>query len=80
MWRGKGEAGELTTRKLAEMRERLVKMGIRAGMVQMEWGLRNLGSAFCESVSCQDSSRRKSGPEEGSARENRFPCILNLIM
>ena len=43
MWRGKGDVGESTTRRLAEMRERLVKMGIRAGMVQMEWALRNRG-------------------------------------
>lgn len=43
MWRGKGEVGEASTRRLAEMRERLVKLGIRTGMVQMEWGLRNQG-------------------------------------
>lgn len=43
MWRGKGEVGEATTRRLAEMRERLVKLGVRTGMVQMEWGLRNPG-------------------------------------
>ena len=43
MWRGKGEVGEATTRRLAEMRERLVKLGVRTRMVQMEWGLRNQG-------------------------------------
>lgn len=43
MWRGKGEVCEGTTRRLAEMRERLVGLGVRAGVVQMEWGLRNRG-------------------------------------
>jgi hexosaminidase len=43
MWRGGGEVGENTTRRLAVMRERLLKMGIRAGVVQMEWALRNPG-------------------------------------
>lgn len=45
MWRGAGqvEIGELTTRRLAVMRERLVKGGIKAGVVQMEWALRNQG-------------------------------------
>lgn len=43
LWRGKGEAGEATTKRLAEMRERLVRLGIRSEMVQMEWGLRNKG-------------------------------------
>ena len=46
LWRGKGEVGEGTTRRLAEMRERLVARGIRAGMVQMEWGLRNEGTCI----------------------------------
>lgn len=46
LWRGKGEVGEETTRRLAEMRERLVARGIRAGMVQMEWGLRNQGTCI----------------------------------
>ncbi|KAK4695221.1 hexosaminidase, partial [Lecanoromycetidae sp. Uapishka_2] len=46
LWRGKGEIGEQTTRALAEMRERLVLRGIRAGMVQMEWGLRNKGGCI----------------------------------
>ena len=41
LWRGKGDVGEATTRRLAEMRERLVARGVLAGMVQMEWGLRN---------------------------------------
>ena len=45
MWRGAGQVqvGEMTTRRLALMRERLVKKGIRAGVVQMEWALRNQG-------------------------------------
>lgn len=43
MWRGKGEVGEDSTRRLAMMRERLLKMGVSAGVVQMEWALRNPG-------------------------------------
>lgn len=46
MWRGIGEVEESTTRRLAVMRERLVKKGIRAGMVQMEWALRNPGECI----------------------------------
>ena len=46
LWRGKGEVGEDVTRRLAEMRERLVCRGIQAGMVQMEWSLRNPGSTL----------------------------------
>ncbi len=46
LWRGKGEVGEGATRRLAEMRERLVARGVRAGMVQMEWGLRNEGTCI----------------------------------
>lgn len=46
LWQGKGEIGEETTRALAEMRERLVLKGIRSGMVQMEWGLRNKGTCI----------------------------------
>ena len=46
LWSGSGEVGEETTRRLAEMRERLVVHGIRAGMVQMEWGLRNRGGCI----------------------------------
>ncbi|KAK0517165.1 hypothetical protein JMJ35_000320 [Cladonia borealis] len=46
LWRGKGEVGEGTTRRLAEMRERLVARGIGAGMVQMTWGLMNEGSCI----------------------------------
>jgi hexosaminidase len=38
-----GLADESTTRRLAEMRERLVASGIAAGMVQMEWCLRYKG-------------------------------------
>ncbi|KAL9608300.1 MAG: hypothetical protein Q9167_006855 [Letrouitia subvulpina] len=45
MWSGGGKVlDEETTRRLAEMRERLVARGIRAGMVQMEFCLRNKGS------------------------------------
>jgi len=40
------KVGEETTRALAEMRERLVLRGIRAGMVQMEYGLRNKGTCI----------------------------------
>lgn len=46
LWRVKGEVGEASTRRLAEMRERLVARGFRAGMVQMEWGLRNRGGCI----------------------------------
>ena len=41
LWRGKGEVGEGSTRRLAYMRERLVARGVGAGMVQMTWGLMN---------------------------------------
>lgn len=44
LWRGPGRTlEEETTRRLAEMRERLVAKGIMAGMVTMEWCLRNKG-------------------------------------
>ena len=46
LWRGKGEVGEGTTRRLAEMRERLVARGVGAGLVQMTWGLMNEGSCI----------------------------------
>ena len=46
LWRGKGEVSEASTRRLAEMRERLVKSGIQAGVVQMEWALQNAGEAL----------------------------------
>ena len=46
LWRGKGEVGEETTRRLADMRERLVAIGIKAGMVQMQWGLMNKGGCI----------------------------------
>ena len=46
LWRGKGEVGEETTRRLAEMRERLVASGIKAGMVQMQRGLMNNGGCI----------------------------------
>ena len=45
MWRGPGaRPTEDTTRRLAMLRERLVARGIAAGMVTMEWCLRNAGS------------------------------------
>ena len=46
MWSGvKGVKGvnEAVTRRLAEMRERLVDVGVRAGPVQMTWCLQNPG-------------------------------------
>ncbi|KAL8730750.1 MAG: hypothetical protein Q9166_003820 [cf. Caloplaca sp. 2 TL-2023] len=44
MWSGTDKmADEDTTRRLAEFRERLIARGISAGMVQMEWCLRNKG-------------------------------------
>ena len=44
LWKGKAEVCEPTTRRLAEMRERLVAMGIKSGVVQMEWALMNEGT------------------------------------
>ena len=46
LWRGNGEVCEESTRRLAELRERMVCRGIGAAMVQMEWCLRNPGSSF----------------------------------
>ena len=44
LWTGPtNSVSEDTTRRLAELRERLLLEGIRAGMVQMEWCLRNKG-------------------------------------
>ena len=44
MWSGPGEMpNEITTRRLADMRERLIQRGIRAWPVQMEWCLRHEG-------------------------------------
>lgn len=44
LWSGPGKMlEEATTRRLADMRERLVARGVGAGMVQMEWCLRNEG-------------------------------------
>ena len=44
MWSGpESKPDETTTRRLAEMRERLLARGIRAGVVQMEWCLRHKG-------------------------------------
>ncbi|KAF2485628.1 glycoside hydrolase superfamily [Neohortaea acidophila] len=46
LWSGSGQLDESVTRRLAGMRERLVRAGIRAGMVQTEWALRNPGSSY----------------------------------
>ena len=47
MWRGPGtRPTEDTTRRLALLRERLVARGIAAGMVTMEWCLRNEGGCI----------------------------------
>lgn len=44
LWHGPGTpVSEDTTRRLAEWRERAVGKGVMAGMVQMEWCLRNQG-------------------------------------
>lgn len=44
MWGAPGKKpDENTTRRLADMRERLVTRGFRAGVVQMEWCLRHQG-------------------------------------
>ena len=43
LWRGPRTLTESVTRRLAEMRERLVKQGIRASVVQVEWCLMNPG-------------------------------------
>jgi hexosaminidase len=44
LWAGTGApVSEDTTRRLAELRERLLLEGVAAGMVQMEWCLRNKG-------------------------------------
>lgn len=45
LWRGKGDVCEDSTRRLAQIRERLVAKGYNAGIVQMEWCLRNPGNA-----------------------------------
>ncbi|KAF2812134.1 chitobiase [Mytilinidion resinicola] len=47
LWTGGGTpVSEDTTRRLAEFRERLLLEGIAAGMVQMEWCLRNKGGCL----------------------------------
>jgi len=46
LWRGKGEASEDTTRRLAEMREWLIFRGIQAGMIQTECYLKNKGGTL----------------------------------
>ena len=44
LWAGVGTpVSEDTTRRLAELRERLLLEGVAAGVVQMEWCLRNKG-------------------------------------
>ena len=45
LWKGTGKVSEGTTRRLAEMRERLLGRNISAGMVQMEWSLSNQGGS-----------------------------------
>ena len=44
LWRGKGEVSEDVTRRLAEMREWLVMMGVGSGPVQVTWCLMNPGN------------------------------------
>ena len=46
LWCGTREVNEDATRRLAEARERLVTRGVAAGMVQMEWCLRNPGGCY----------------------------------
>ena len=46
LWKGRREASEDTTRRLAEMRERFIARGIHSGMVQMEWCLKNLAGCL----------------------------------
>ncbi|KAH6884454.1 glycoside hydrolase superfamily [Thelonectria olida] len=46
LWSGPSTLDEGVTLRLAEMRERLVLMGIRSNMVQMEWSLRNPGGSL----------------------------------
>ena len=46
LWKRKCEVNEDATRRLAELRERLVTKNISAGMVQMEWCLSNPGGCF----------------------------------
>ena len=43
LWKGPGRVEESVTRRLAEMRERLVQQGIGASVVQMQWCLQNPG-------------------------------------
>ena len=42
-WKGPGTVNESVTFRLAEVRERLMRKGIRASVVQMEWCLMNPG-------------------------------------
>ena len=44
LWRGKGTVGEESTRRLAEMREWLVGIGVGSGPVQVTWCLMNAGN------------------------------------
>ena len=44
LWGGPCTVNQSVTRRLADMRERLVKQGIRASVAQMDWCLMNVGS------------------------------------
>ena len=44
LWRGKAKVGEESTRRLAEVREWLVRKGMRAEPVQVTWCLMNKGN------------------------------------
>jgi hexosaminidase len=46
LWKGAMSVDESVTRRLAEMRQRLVLHGIKADMVQMEWCLQNEGGCL----------------------------------
>ena len=46
LWKGSMDVDESVTRRLAEMRQRLVLHGIRAEVVQMEWCLKNKGGCL----------------------------------
>ncbi|MCJ1334057.1 N-acetyl-glucosamine-6-phosphate deacetylase [Thelotrema lepadinum] len=46
LWKGPGTVNESVTFRLAEMRERLIRKGIRASVVQMEWCLMNPGQCM----------------------------------
>ncbi len=46
LWKGEGKVSEDTTRRLAEVRERLLGRGISAAAVSMEWSLSNYGGSL----------------------------------